>query len=439
MDLSEGSVKLYDLLQSNRTVFVRTEPETLDFTDATLGKVLIFGEKDKVELDVSSQNIKSVIGLLDATVFDKAVVDRLYFWNIKSLASYTLKHIAKFVTPRNNLIDLKPIEGFLGEHKKPPESLQEVFNRARIVVENKSWLAIYRSIHLPLSLRVLPSIETTPLLNEQLRRSEYPCYEIEGQTNGRLNCSKKFAKSYLPHNMGPDIRKVMKPLGYGLRFVSADFRFCEVAVLQWLTQDEKLLEILNSGEDLHSRIYEIVTGDPCDTDTKRKISKKMFLPVVFGLGASGLAANLGLTEAVGVELHSRIYTIFGTALNWVGLKQQQAKSGIVTDYFGRPRKFAPDQAYLARNFVVQAVAATFCQEKLVELWKAFHQLQIPDQKLAYSVHDGYCGICKVSSAKQTYDIMKDVLESESKLCPGLKLKVEIKFGARLDSMKVLWR
>jgi hypothetical protein len=437
MDILETSIELATLLETNKTVFVKTEPEVLDFTDSVLSKVIVYGANSRVELDISSSNVKSVMGLLDATIFDKELVSRVYCWNFKSLVSFCKYHTAKFVTPKNSIIDLKVIEAFLDIRKKAPETFVEVVNRATVVAQNKDWPAIYKSIHLPLTLRVLPCMESTALLNIAARRPEHPYYEIEGQRHGRLNCSKKFSKSYLPHNMGQDIKKSMKPRGELLRFATADFRFCEVVVLQWLTGDPKLKEILDSGQDLHSRIYEIITGDTCDTNTKRDVSKRMFLPVVYGFGAKGLSEHLKVPENVATQLKDRIRSTFSTAFEWVEMKQKIARDGgIVKDHFGRPRKYEPDEAYLARNLVVQGVAATVCQEKMIELWKA---LSDTNSKLAFSVHDGYCVVCPTKEAKNTYRIMKDTLEAESKLCPGLKMSVEIRFGISLDDMRVLWK
>ena len=432
----ETAILLSEMLESSRTVYVRTEPEIMDFTDNVLSKVVIFSANSKVELEVSSQNIASVIGLLDATIFNREVVHQVYFWNFKSLASFVKYCTTKFVTPQNNVVDLKVVEAFLGIRKNPPENYIEATNRARVILQNNNWRAIYLSIHMPLLYRVIPSIETTALVNSSLRRSEFPCYEIEGQANGRLNCSGRFSRSYLPHTMGPDVRKALKPKGEGLRFATADFRFCEVVVLQWLTGDQALKEILDSGQDLHSRIYELIIQKPCDNDAKRKISKKMFLPVVYGLGTVGLAQSLGVPEEAAAEIKNRIYSKFSTALNWVNEKQQLARQGqTITDYFGRPRKYSPEECYLVRNFVVQAVAATVCQEKLIDLWKS---LINTTAKLAFSVHDGYCVVFETKDAKSIYDIMKQTLESESRLCPGLKMKVEIKFGINLNEMRVLW-
>jgi len=435
MKLHELSWHITDLLSGTKAVFLRTEPEALDFTAGAPGKIHISSTKGRLEFEVNPQNVIGVIGILDATIFDPEKVERLYCWNLKSLVSYAHHYNPKFVTPRNNCIDLKPIEYFLGIHLTGPKNIGEAIDRTKLVVKRGGWQRVYKAIHQPLFLRVLPAIENTALLNEATRKSEFPCYEIEGQINGRMNCRKAFTHCYLPQTMGPDVRQVMKPRGYGLRFVTADYRHCEVTVLQWLSGDERLLEILESGEDLHRAIYKIVTGDNCDTEIKRNLSKRLFLPVMYGCGPRGLASNLGISEAVGTELIGRIHSNFKTATEWVQNAQQQAKHGIVKDYFGRPRIFKNEEAYLARNFVVQAPAATVCQEKLIDL----HNALGPETDIAFSVHDGYGMITPVQQAKETYDIIKQTLETESRLCPGLRMKVEVKFGVRLNNMKVLWK
>lgn len=438
MDFQELAYQVGDLISDTKSVYLRTNPEYPDFTSKSEFEILVWNTRGRISIQASPSNIVKIIALFDATIFDKDQVAHLYTWNFKSLASYFLKFCesSRFVTPTNSIIDLKPIEAFLGIRKNPPENLIEAINRTKLVAQDKSWQRVYKSVHLPLSLRVLPTIETNGLLNESVKRVQYPCYEIEGQVNGRMNCHNKFAYCYLPHTLGEETKRVLKPQGHGWRYLYADFKYCEVVILWWLTGDETLKQILDSGDDLHSRIYEIVTEDKCDTDNKRNLSKRMFLPVMYGCGPKSLGANLGVSESIGGELFKRIKLKFSTALNWLHEREQEAKNGVVRDHFGRPRQFAEGESYKARNFHIQSVAAVFCQEKLIELWKVING---NDLRLLFSIHDGYGLICQLDVAKESYRTVKDTLETESKLCPNLKLSVEIKFGARLENMKVLWK
>lgn len=436
MNLYGAAWHISDLLESNRSVFIKLNPEVPDHTTRAPFKMHLCGVNKILELDITHENIMGVMGQFDYTIFDKERVDRLYVWNIKALATYFRVFCDKYIKPNNSVIDLKVVENFLGVKKKAPENLPECIDRVRSSMNHKGWMAIYKSIHLPLTLKVLPSIEAMPLLDEATRQPVYPYYEVEGQIYGRMNTLKKYSHGYAPHNMGPDVRYSLKPRGYGMRFLTADYRHCEVTVLQWLSGDTTLKELLNSGRDLHEAIYEELTGDKCDTDAKRKISKSIFLPVMYGCGASTLAANVGIPEAVAKELINRLKAKFHKAWDWMHHRQEEARKGVIADHFGRPRLFKEEECYLARNFSVQGTAATVCQEKLIEL---FGKLDRDKAYIAYSVYDGYGLVVQVKAAREVYRLVKDTLEAESKICPGLKMKVEIKFGMKLAEMKVLWK
>jgi hypothetical protein len=435
MNLYDAAWHISDLLETNRSVFLKLEPEVPDYTVRSPFKIILCGTNRELELDITPENILQVIAQFDATVFDKEKVNRLYTWNFKALAVYFKAITGKFIKPENSIIDLKVIEYFLGTRKKVPENLVECVDRTRLVLNHKGWMPVYKTIHLPLTLRVLPSIESTPLLDEAARKSLYPHYEIEGITSGRMNCLKKFANSYLPHNMGPDVKSVLKPRGYGVRFLSTDYRHCEIAVLQFLSKDERLLEMLSRDEDVYKGIYKAIANDECDTDAKRDKAKKMMISVMYGAGAERLGEIIGVPEPVAKELIRRIRIVFKTACDWMDSQRERAKSGIFTDFFGRPRDFT-SEPYKAPDIMVQGLAATVCQEKLIDL---FDKLDSNKAYIAYSVHDGYGLVVKLDVARDMYKLVKSTLEAESKLVPGLKMKVEIKFGARLDAMKVLWK
>jgi hypothetical protein len=425
-----------DLLNKKDIVFLKTVPETPDFTVNAPFKIIIISRTKTLEIDVNNDNIIEIISLFDATIFQKENIDRLFVWNIKSLCSYFFYFSKRFLNPTTNIFDIKILENFLGIKKPIPENYNECIYRIKEILKNKNWQNLFKNIHLPLALKVLPEIETCPLLNLEKKRCEFPYYEIEGQINGRMNSVKKYVKSYLPHNMSPDVKKSLKPKGYDLRFVCSDFRHCEVTVLQWLSKDENLKEILDSGKDLHEQIYKIITEDECDTESKRKISKKIFLPVMYGCGSNGLSNNLKISEELSNNIIERVKKRFPTAWSWMQEKQEMAKKNVIEDFFGRPRNFEEGKSYLARNFVVQGVAATACQEKLILLYNAIDKNK---SHLAFSVHDGFGLICEIKYAREIYKIIKNVCEAESAVCPGLKMKVEIKFGAKLDEMKTLWK
>lgn len=435
MDILEASGLLEEMLEKTKAVYVRTDPEVLDFTSTSPGKVIISGGQKKVDLEINNENARELAGFLDNTIFNKEHITTIVAWDCKSLFTYLKHFVPKAIEPTANIIDLHVIENFLGIQKKQPENLSESLDRAKAVHAFSSWKKPYKDLLLPLMLKVLPALENVPLLDEQDRVTKYAHYEIEGQTNGRLRCSKRFSKGYVPHTLGLEQKQVLKPSGYGKIFLASDIKHCEVSVLQWLSGDDRLGEIIRSGNDLYREIYKIITRDDCTTDNKRKLGKEIFLKVIYGIGSNGLAEELKVDVELAKELINRTYHGFPIATGWIKAKQNEAKlQGTIEDYFGRPRTFKPENSYLARNFVVQGVAATICLEKLCELHEAIQSLE---SVLCFSIHDGYGFVCPVAQANETYKRINVVMKEPSKLCPGLFLKAETKFGKKLDAMKVI--
>ncbi len=429
-DLLNFSCELQDILSPSMYFYL--DPEVLDFTNNQTGKLVIEG-KSRLEYEINKTNVLSLIGLFQRTIFDKENVKILYCYNIKSFFSYVRYHINKEIIPTTSLVDLHIIDSFLNQKTTRPVNLTEAMIRAKKLSENKSWGKVYTKIHLPLALKVLPKIESTPLIDQVDKLSKHPFYEIEGQVNGRLNCHKKFKRGSLPHNLSEtQLGDLRVKCFEDSSFVVADFKHCEVNVLQWLSKDEVLKEILESGLDVYSVIHKIILGSECKTPEQRELAKRIFLPVMFGLGGRGLAKSLKCTEPQGVELVNRVHRKFSGASKWMQLQQQTAQQGWTVDFFGRPRKYEKNDYYLARNFAVQGVAATVCAEKAIQLYNCVKDKQI---NFHYTVHDGYILSCLTKNINLTCDIIKNELELESNLCPELKFNVDLKYGDKLNELK----
>jgi hypothetical protein len=417
------------LVEGQTIVCLRTFPEVLDFTKAEEGQLFIATQKGHLVLNLNRFNIKDIFGLLSVSIFDRKYVQNIITYNFKSLISY-LKFFSdgKSLLP-HAVLDLQVVENFLHTQKKAPENFREFIDRSRQVASDKSWKLIYQKLLHPLLTQVIPSLETFPLLHLEERKAKYAFYDIEGQANGRLRCMKKFSEGFVPHTLGAEEKKVLRPRGYNKDFLYVDVKYCEVSVLQILSQDPVLSAILFSEEDLYRSIYKTITGDECDSDKKRQIAKDLFLMVVYGSGAKTLAERLKISINVASELIDRIYKRFPIAMNWIIQKTEEAKvNGFTIDYFSRKRNLAENESYLARNSVVQGPAATVCLEKLVQIHK------VVSSNLCFSVHDGYGLVCDKDDVRRVNRIVNDVVKTESELIPGLKLRCESKFGPTLDQL-----
>lgn len=418
----------------SKVVFIRCTPEIPDFTKEDSFLLQIQGGTTRIAIDVTPKNISTVIFMLNETIFipNKVVLT----WNFKPLLSYFSFFIKKLYIPKIDVLDLKVIGNFLGFFdQKPPENLIEAVNISKKIGEYKNWKLIYKKLHLPLIYKTLPSIETTPVHNTKDKTRNYSYYEIEGQKNGRLLNHGQYQRSFLPHYLGPEQREILRPSCIDDFFMISDINHCEVSILQKLSGDQKLGDFLESGIDVYHQIYELLTGDLCNNEKKRKVCKLVFLPTIYGCGVKGICENIGVNEATARDLIKRIHHYFKSSIDWVTSKSDIAKEkGQVEDFFGRIRFFNEEDYYRARNLVVQAPAATICLEKLILI---NDQIQSIQSKVLYTVHDGYGILCKAKAAKETHFLVKKIIQEESSLMPGLFLSSHSQFGKNLNKLKTL--
>ena len=424
-----------DLLNGTNKVFVCFTPEILDFTKmGRVGVMSIYVSGQKLDILLSNDNILDVCGILEASIFSKGYM--VFAWGIKSFFSYVRFFSQKNLIPEAVLIDLKVIEKFLDVEKSCPTSLTEAINRAKFVGQFSEWKVLYNQVLLPLITKVVPGMETTPLLHTEFRTPVHAHYEIEGQRGGRLACSNVFERGFNPHTMGDEVKKKLKPVGYDRPFMYLDFKQMEVWMLSYLSKDQQLQELLDSGKDFYKVVYRMITMKDENaevSDSARKHCKLIFIQIIYGMTAASLAKQFNIAYSVAHSIHENLRNSFPTAFGWLDSRIETIQDDIGKDYFGRPRNFK-DKPYRIRNFTVQAPSAIFCLERLVALHKALKNI---DAQICFNVHDGYGIVCTKESGNETYEVAKKSLESESLLLPGLKVPVEGQIGFNLIQMKTM--
>lgn len=426
---------LSDSVEAGPNIFVRFDPEVLDFTDPEAkSSMSVMGMGGNVAtVTLTKDNVRQVVGVLLVSVFAKGM--KIIAWNWKNFLSYHLGVTGKPLTVEGSLIDLKVAELFAGIKDKAPDTLAAALNRLKTLVAKGIWkemALVYQKVYLPLITEIIPAMETAGILDVDNRKRVYAYYEICGQDNGRLNCSGAYRDSYVPQTLSEVEKKRLKPKALDEMFMYFDFKNMEVTMLQYLSKDEKLGEVLKN-DDAYTTIFQMVTGIDNDPESREK-GKIIFLPVVYGQSPPMLAKRLKVAEATAEKIITRIYDLFPAALRWVESHQEQAKSsGFAKDGFGKRRHFSPGEAYLARNFSVQAPSSTVNLEKLVKLHRALKGVS----EIAYNVHDGYCVFAGKANWKTIFGKVYELLTSESELCPGLRFRVACHAGRNLDGLKPL--
>lgn len=417
MDLESLASALSEF--NDEAVFLRCDPEIIDFRKPYKGEIVLSGSKKEMRIKMPEERFSTFAGILSYAIFEKKVI---FSWDIKKLFSYFYHRLVRkhFIMPFR-LFDIKYGEFFCGIRSECPKSFSEA--QGRIKAALKGCWEIHQKIHIPLAVTVLPKIETLGIRDSGEKKIRYPIYEIEGQLNGRLGCSQTFPDSISVYTLQKEARQKLRP-GQDSVFVVLDFKSTEAHVLQFLSKDERLGKIIESGRDIYSTIYSLLYGQKC-TPKDRQFIKDSFLPIVYGMQATSLAERVGITQDEAAELILNINKYFSVAMGWVQNHQDRLKAGEkVADYFGRIREY--DKPWAIRNAVIQGPAAIVCQEKLIDLHSVW--------EVAAAVHDGYYLDVPRSVLYETVFRAVEVLEKPSRLMPGFKLPVEIKVGENLEEL-----
>lgn len=424
---------LADTIETEKSVFIATSPEILDFTDPNAKcDLLLYSGQNVITITLTSENLCLIASMLKVSVFSKGI--KIITWNWKALLSFFWAKTKQEYLVEGSLIDLKAIESFAGIRNKAPKSFLEALNRLKYLVQQGIWKEIqpiYQKIHLPL-FSVISEMEVTGLLNTESRKKVHAYYEIGGQLNGRLGSSLEFTNGFLPHGLSESTKKLLKPNGLEELFMYFDIKNMEVTTLAWLSKDQQLNEVLQA-EDVYLEIYRRVTGIENPEKENRKIAKKMFLPVIYGQSAFALSHRLKIAFPTAEQIVSRIRELFSTSISYAeSYKTQLEKMGFCKDIFGK-RRTQFEETYEALNFSIQAPASLLCLEKLIQLNNALKSVT----KLAYSVHDGYCVFANKENWKKVFKLGHEALTSESNLCPGLRFQISCYAGRNLDALKPL--
>jgi len=422
MNQIQLAVQLDQLLQAGPNVFLKLEPEMVDFTQTTISlKLLFFSKTYEISLELDSENLAEMITFVKSAIFADENIS-IICWNIKSLFTYILAKTHCELECNCKLLDLKLAECFIGIRGKAPNSFDEAVARARKILSDSSWVKfknIYQRVYLPLLMDVIPKIETEGVFNTQKRQILFPCYQIEGQVNGRLACQIAYDSCFNPHSLDEEQKALLQPKGNGLTFVSFDYMFMEVCILAWLSRDELLMNLVSEKGDFYKKLFKLVSGTECDTEGKRSFCKDyLFLPVVYGQTANTLAERAKISMEIAGKLVYLLKKHFAKLFDWV--ENYPVSDGVYVDYVGR-------KGVGGRNFVVQSPAAMFCLEKLVNLYKSLKNYG----SLVAHIDDGYTVQCGQKQVEAVSSLCIKALESESELFPGLNLRVNFKISNTL--------
>jgi DNA polymerase-1 len=214
--------------------------------------------------------------------------------------------------------------------------------------------------------------------------------------------------------------------------VSADYSQIELRVLAHLAQDPELIDAFTSGGDVHARTAALMFGKKQDevTPDERRAAKTINFGVIYGMGDSALAKQLGITRERAAEFIAAYFARYAGVARFMDQTVTSARQGeAVRTLLGR-RRFLPnlhsanralrfEAERVARNTPIQGTAADILKLAMVNLGKD----EEAGRRMVLTVHDELVFEVPESESKRLGAKIKEHMEAAMKLAVPLVVDV----------------
>jgi DNA polymerase-1 len=276
-----------------------------------------------------------------------------------------------------------------------------------------------------------------------------------GSATGRFSSANPNLQNIpIKGELGREIRHgFMASKGHVL--VASDYSQIELRVLAILSNDAELIATFARGEDIHTSVASRMFDVPLTnvTTEMRRVAKVINFGILFGMGVSALAKNLGSDRAEAQRFYNNYFETFPAVAKYLEDTKEVARSkGYTETLFGRRRYFPQINAgapflrafaeRMATNAPIQGTEADILKIAMLLinddlkaaglLSKAHLLLQIHDE-LVYEV--------EVGVVDRVQEIIRSAMEHAFKRSPitiptpPVPLAVSLGTGDRLDEVK----
>lgn len=186
-------------------------------------------------------------------------------------------------------------------------------------------------------------------------------YTLEADT-GRMSCRR------------PNLQQVPRAGGFrscltadsGTLLVSADLSGVELRVAAALAQDESLINLIMSGEDVHALIAAVVYGSDWTKPQRYKVKRAVF-GWLYGAGIPKLAADQAVEPEVIQRMIGALTALAPGLPTWTRSVRTAVQGGlsVASAYSGRPIYLDPQMSHKAPNYLIQGTAREILVDALL--------------------------------------------------------------------------
>jgi len=181
--------------------------------------------------------------------------------------------------------------------------------------------------------------------------------------------------------------------------MSADYSQIELRIMAHISEDPGLLRAFADGVDVHkataSEVFSVPVAEV--SSEQRRYAKVINFGLIYGMGAFGLASNLGIEQKAARDYIDRYFARFAGVKRYMDETRVKAKElGYVETVFGRrlwlpeinsgngPRKAGAERQ--AINAPMQGTAADLIKLAMVAVQKALDD-EVRATRMVMQVHD----------------------------------------------------
>lgn len=297
-----------------------------------------------------------------------------------------------------------------------------------------------------LSYRSLSKLKSTyvdalpQLVNPDTKRLHTSLNQTVAAT-GRLSSTEPNLQNIpVKGDYGLRIREAfIAPKGHSL--LCADYSQIEPRILAHLSQDPRLIEVFEKGEDIHMATAMEIFGVPSNQVTKemRRAAKTVVFGIVYGISPFGLSQNIGVSQAEAKRYIDTFFERFAAvrALMDRNIAEGRAK-GYTTTILGRrrpiPELHSGDPVQrgfgerMAVNSPIQGSAADLIKVSMINVNQRLHH-ELPHTKMILQVHDELIFEVPEKEVEEAKRLVKSEMEATGKkLGLSVPLKVDLGVG-----------
>jgi len=236
---------------------------------------------------------------------------------------------------------------------------------------------------------------------------------------------------------GAKIRSCFVAGSPDMRLIAADYSQIELRLLAHFSQDQNLLDAFRGGEDIHRRtaseVFEVPVADV--TSDMRRQAKTVNFAVIYGMGASSLAQQIGVTREEAARFIENYFSKLPGVKRYLTETLEQARAhGYAMTLMGRRRAFPEltsglggDRAYAERaavNSPLQGTAADIIKVAMVQLDRELSERGLAC-RLLLQVHDELLLEVPTTEVVEVAGLVKEVMENAFELSVPLYVDVSV--------------